>query len=230
MVDSEVATGSPDRWPRAVPIPPGQWQVRVRKCTCLPLSRHARESGAGSRPYFPRRVAVAMTLHCADESRRPDDDQRRCFAAECGSAAPRTPGSRSSAVQPGAGGRGCAGGGSGAALRRSRGCRPVRVEDLPRSGPSGATRRHRSGDQGGAGGEIVAILTGDAAPGGKVRPDDPELFARIAPLGLGGEVPERYVALLLEQGGFQKSQPTLPAASRCPRPPSWRSSVAAWRA
>lgn len=50
-----------------------------------------------------------------------------------------------------------------------------------------------------------------------MRPDDPELFARIAPLGLGGEVPERYVPLLLEQGGFQKSQPTLPRSRPLPK-------------
>lgn len=66
-------------------------------------------------------------------------------------------------------------------------------------------------------GEIVAILTGRQTPPRKVAADDPELFARIAPLGLGGEVPDRYIPLLLEQGGFQKSQPTLPRDKEIPK-------------
>lgn len=40
--------------------------------------------------------------------------------------------------------------------------------------------------------------------------DDPELFTRLLPLALGSEVDDEFVPLLLEQGGFQLSQPTLP--------------------
>ena len=40
--------------------------------------------------------------------------------------------------------------------------------------------------------------------------DDPELFARLLPLALGSDVDDEFVPLLLEQGGFQLSQPTLP--------------------
>lgn len=40
--------------------------------------------------------------------------------------------------------------------------------------------------------------------------DDPELFRRLLPLALGSEVDDEFVPLLLEQGGFQHSRPTLP--------------------
>ncbi|OBJ36620.1 cyclohexanone monooxygenase, partial [Mycobacterium colombiense] len=40
--------------------------------------------------------------------------------------------------------------------------------------------------------------------------DDPELFRRLLPLALGSEVDDEFVPLLLEQGGFQLSRPTLP--------------------
>ncbi|OBH48648.1 flavin-containing monooxygenase [Mycobacterium mantenii] len=40
--------------------------------------------------------------------------------------------------------------------------------------------------------------------------DDPELFRRLLPLALGSEVDDEFVPLLLEQGGFQLSQATLP--------------------
>nr|WP_225951981.1 NAD(P)/FAD-dependent oxidoreductase [Mycobacterium sp. OAS707] len=39
---------------------------------------------------------------------------------------------------------------------------------------------------------------------------DPELFKRLLPLALGSEVDDEFVPLLLEQGGFQLSQPALP--------------------
>ncbi|MBP1821973.1 cation diffusion facilitator CzcD-associated flavoprotein CzcO [Mycobacterium sp. OAE908] len=39
---------------------------------------------------------------------------------------------------------------------------------------------------------------------------DPELFKRLLPLALGCEVDDEFVPLLLEQGGFQLSQPALP--------------------
>ncbi|OBG15672.1 cyclohexanone monooxygenase [Mycolicibacterium celeriflavum] len=41
-------------------------------------------------------------------------------------------------------------------------------------------------------------------------PDGPVLFARLLPLALGSDVEDEFVPLLLEQGGFQLSQPTLP--------------------
>ncbi|RAV07594.1 cyclohexanone monooxygenase [Mycolicibacterium sp. GF69] len=41
-------------------------------------------------------------------------------------------------------------------------------------------------------------------------PDDPRLFTRLLPVALGSEVEDEFVPLLLEQGGFQLSQPTLP--------------------
>jgi 4-hydroxyacetophenone monooxygenase len=40
--------------------------------------------------------------------------------------------------------------------------------------------------------------------------DDRDFFARLLPLALGSEVDDEQVDLLLEQGGFQRSQPTLP--------------------
>ena len=43
-----------------------------------------------------------------------------------------------------------------------------------------------------------------------VTADDRETFARLLPLALGSEVDDEQVDLLLEQGGFQQSQPTLP--------------------
>ena len=45
----------------------------------------------------------------------------------------------------------------------------------------------------------------DAVPG-----NDREFFARLLPIALGSEVDDEQVDLLLEQGGFQQSQPTLP--------------------
>ena len=43
-----------------------------------------------------------------------------------------------------------------------------------------------------------------------VAADDERLFARIAPVALGSEIPDEFIPLLLEQGGFHRSQPTLP--------------------
>ena len=40
--------------------------------------------------------------------------------------------------------------------------------------------------------------------------DDRDLFARLLPIALGSEVDDEQVDLLLEQGGFHRSQPTLP--------------------
>lgn len=43
-----------------------------------------------------------------------------------------------------------------------------------------------------------------------VPADDREFFARLLPIALGTEVDDEQVDLLLEQGGFQRPQPTLP--------------------
>lgn len=48
--------------------------------------------------------------------------------------------------------------------------------------------------------------------------DDPEFFARLLPVALGADVEDEFVPLLLEQGGFQLSQPTLPR--EVPIPPT----------
>ncbi|MGE2817201.1 flavin-containing monooxygenase [Mycobacterium heidelbergense] len=45
---------------------------------------------------------------------------------------------------------------------------------------------------------------------------DRELFARLLPIALGSEVDDEQVDLLLEQGGFHRSQPTLPRTAPIP--------------
>lgn len=55
-----------------------------------------------------------------------------------------------------------------------------------------------------------AVLDALASPSPHCVADDPELFTRLLPLALGSEVDDEFVPLLLEQGGFQLSQPTLP--------------------
>lgn len=59
---------------------------------------------------------------------------------------------------------------------------------------------------------VTAVLEAlDAArPADAVAPTDPQLFVRLLPVALGSEVGDEFVPLLLEQGGFQLSQPTLP--------------------
>lgn len=63
--------------------------------------------------------------------------------------------------------------------------------------------------------EIVTALRAprraDALPA-----DDLDLFARVAPIALGGEIAPEYLGLLLEQGGFQPSQPVLPRTAKLP--------------
>jgi 4-hydroxyacetophenone monooxygenase len=56
---------------------------------------------------------------------------------------------------------------------------------------------------------VIAALDAPRAPGAAPA-DDHELFTRVLPVALGSEVAEEFVPLLLEQGGFQLSQPTLP--------------------
>ncbi|AEF38258.1 monooxygenase [Mycolicibacter sinensis] len=64
--------------------------------------------------------------------------------------------------------------------------------------------------------DAIAAALGAPRPQAALRADDPSLFARIAPLALGTEVDEEYVGLLLEQGGFQPSQPVLPRSATLP--------------
>ncbi|MEE3066049.1 MAG: NAD(P)/FAD-dependent oxidoreductase [Actinomycetota bacterium] len=63
--------------------------------------------------------------------------------------------------------------------------------------------------------EIVAALRA-SRPADALPADDPSLFARVAPVALGGEVGSEYLQLLLEQGGFQPSQPVLPRTAKLP--------------
>lgn len=53
-------------------------------------------------------------------------------------------------------------------------------------------------------------------PDDALAADDPELFRRVLPLALGSAVDDEFVPLLLEQGGFQLSQPTLPRTTPIP--------------
>ncbi|MBO0864303.1 MAG: NAD(P)-binding protein, partial [Mycobacterium sp.] len=64
--------------------------------------------------------------------------------------------------------------------------------------------------------ELVDILTGTSKPVGAVATDDPALFARIVPIGLGMAVDERNVPMLLEQGGFHKPRSVLPCTVPIP--------------
>jgi 4-hydroxyacetophenone monooxygenase len=57
--------------------------------------------------------------------------------------------------------------------------------------------------------EIIDALDGPR-PAGAVAADDRNFFARLLPTALGSEIDDEQVDLLLEQGGFQRSQPTLP--------------------
>jgi cation diffusion facilitator CzcD-associated flavoprotein CzcO len=57
--------------------------------------------------------------------------------------------------------------------------------------------------------DIVDAL-GAPRRAGAVPADDRDFFVRLLPTALGSEVDDEHVDLLLEQGGFQRSQPTLP--------------------
>jgi 4-hydroxyacetophenone monooxygenase len=63
--------------------------------------------------------------------------------------------------------------------------------------------------------EIVAALRAPR-PADALPADDPGLFARVAPVALGGDIGPEYLQLLLEQGGFQPSQPVLPRTAKLP--------------
>ncbi|EHB53368.1 4-hydroxyacetophenone monooxygenase [Mycolicibacterium rhodesiae JS60] len=63
--------------------------------------------------------------------------------------------------------------------------------------------------------EIVAAL-GRPRPVDAIPADDRDLFARLLPIALGADVDDEQVDLLLEQGGFRPSQPTLPRTTPIP--------------
>ncbi|BBX07868.1 flavin-containing monooxygenase [Mycolicibacterium aichiense] len=63
--------------------------------------------------------------------------------------------------------------------------------------------------------EIIAAL-GRPRPAGAIAADDRELFAVLLPIALGTDVDDEQVDLLLEQGGFRPSQPTLPRTTPIP--------------
>ena len=58
--------------------------------------------------------------------------------------------------------------------------------------------------------DAVALALGVPRPTDAPATDDPELFRRLLPIALGSDVDDEFVPLLLEQGGFRRSQPTLP--------------------
>lgn len=63
--------------------------------------------------------------------------------------------------------------------------------------------------------EIVAAL-GSPRPVHAPPTDDRDMFARLLPVVLGGSVSDEHVDLLIEQGGFRPSQPTLPRTTPIP--------------
>ncbi|WP_445165503.1 flavin-containing monooxygenase [Mycolicibacterium sp. Dal123E01] len=64
-------------------------------------------------------------------------------------------------------------------------------------------------------GEIVAALRAPR-PDTATPADDRDLFVRLLPIALGSDVDDEHVDLLLEQGGFRPSQPTLPRTTSIP--------------
>jgi cation diffusion facilitator CzcD-associated flavoprotein CzcO len=56
---------------------------------------------------------------------------------------------------------------------------------------------------------VSAALNATRAEGARAA-DDIDLFTRVLPVALGSDVDAEFVPLLLEQGGFHLSQPTLP--------------------
>ncbi|WP_431232111.1 flavin-containing monooxygenase [Mycolicibacterium psychrotolerans] len=63
--------------------------------------------------------------------------------------------------------------------------------------------------------EIIATL-GRPRPVDAIAADDRALFAALLPSALGSDVDDEQVDLLLEQGGFRPSQPTLPRTTPIP--------------
>ncbi|OBK74798.1 NAD(P)-binding domain-containing protein [Mycobacterium sp. 1164985.4] len=64
---------------------------------------------------------------------------------------------------------------------------------------------------------VVSALSSPRAEGAMAA-DDIDLFTRALPVALGSDVDDEFVPLLLEQGGFHLSQPTLPRT--VPIPPT----------
>ncbi|SPM27086.1 pyridine nucleotide-disulfide oxidoreductase family protein [Mycobacterium terramassiliense] len=64
--------------------------------------------------------------------------------------------------------------------------------------------------------EAVVAALRSPRPSGALPVDDLDLFARIAPVALGGTVGPEYLELLLEQGGFHPSRPVLPRTAKLP--------------
>jgi 4-hydroxyacetophenone monooxygenase len=56
----------------------------------------------------------------------------------------------------------------------------------------------------------IVVAMREPRPTDALPADDPNFFARLLPTALGSHVDDEHVHLLLEQGGFQRSQPTLP--------------------
>src|SRR5262245_62986486 len=63
---------------------------------------------------------------------------------------------------------------------------------------------------------MMDALLAKGQPARAVVADDPVFFARLLPLGLGADVDDEYIPMLLEQGGFHHSQPTLPRTMPIP--------------
>jgi 4-hydroxyacetophenone monooxygenase len=63
---------------------------------------------------------------------------------------------------------------------------------------------------------IAAVIAAMDSPPANGVADDPELFTRLLPIALGSEVDDEFVPMLLEQGGFALSQPTLPRSVPIP--------------
>ena len=57
---------------------------------------------------------------------------------------------------------------------------------------------------------VSAVIDALDASDQSIRVLDTELFTRLLPVALGSDVDDEFIPLLLEQGGFQLSQPTLP--------------------
>lgn len=64
--------------------------------------------------------------------------------------------------------------------------------------------------------DVIAALSAER-PVDAPAPDDRAFFARLLPVALGGEVDDEQVDLLLEQGGFRPSAPTLPRTTPIPQ-------------
>ncbi len=64
--------------------------------------------------------------------------------------------------------------------------------------------------------DAVVVALSAPRPDTALPFDDPDLFARIAPIALGSPVGREYVGLLLEQGGFHPSQPVLSRTAPLP--------------